>query len=398
MVYDDAVGGLVMFGGVDQTTLYDDTWTWNGSTWAGGAAVVTNPAPRAYGAATYDAAHGAVVMFGGWDITQTPLNDLWRWDARGWTKATPATLPAGRILCGLADDTARGRVVLFGGESITGAMLGDTWEWDGADWKPHTPLATEPPPRMFPMLTYDAARARTILFGGYDRASSSVFGDTWQWDGSVWTPLSPATSPPARDGGGMAYDPVRQRVVLFGGAAASYYLGDTWEWDGATWTELTPDVHPAVRAYANMTYDAQRQRVLLFGGNSLGAFGDTWEWDGVHWTQVVAQLGAPERYGGAAAYDGELRHLVVFGGYSGGPTVFGDTEVFEYTSSQPTERCLLSTADEDGDGLAGCADLDCWARCTPLCPPGTSCTGGPRCGDGTCSAVEDKLICPADCP
>ena len=52
----------------------------------------------------------------------------------------------------------------------------------------------------------------------------------------------------------------------------------------------------------------------------------------------------------------------------------------------------------DGDELAGCDDPDCWGRCAPRCPPGTSCAPtAPQCGDGTCSSIEDYLVCPEDC-
>ena len=39
---------------------------------------------------------------------------------------------------------------------------------------------------------------------------------------------------------GMAYDPIRDRVVLFGADGNSQSSDDTWEWDGASWTQLTP--------------------------------------------------------------------------------------------------------------------------------------------------------------
>jgi len=38
----------------------------------------------------------------------------------------------------------------------------------------------------------------------------------------------------------MAYDSIRKRAVLFGGADATSQLGDTWEWDGGQWTRIDP--------------------------------------------------------------------------------------------------------------------------------------------------------------
>ena len=46
---------------------------------------------------------------------------------------------------------------------------------------------------------------------------------------TTWLKLSPATSPSARSGPGMAYDPAQKLIVLFGGAAIGHnpdYLND----------------------------------------------------------------------------------------------------------------------------------------------------------------------------
>ena len=45
--------------------------------------------------------------------------------------------------------------------------------------------------------------------------------------------------------------------------------------------------------------------------------------------------------------------------------------VREYVSDTPLESCITDT-DDDGDGLASCADPDCFWACT-RCPPYTSC-------------------------
>ena len=61
----------------------------------------------------------------------------------------------------------------------------------------------------------------------------------------------------------MAYDAVREQVVLFGGAdSASNLLGDTWAWDGTEWTQLA-DTGPEERAVHAMTFDVAGQRVLV---------------------------------------------------------------------------------------------------------------------------------------
>jgi hypothetical protein len=87
----------------------------------------------------------------------------------------------------------------------------------------------------------------------------------------------------------------------------------------------------------------------------------------------------------------------VFGG--GGESVpMGDLWRLRWATDGATELCTIDV-DTDGDGLAGCADPDCWAVCTPLCPPGAPCPAtAPRCGDGTCNAdLETCRMCPGDC-
>src|SRR5688500_13658039 len=63
---------------------------------------------------------------------------------------------------------------------------------------------------------------------------------TASWSGSSWVP-QPVVLPPARHGHALAYDPVRARIVLFGGRRPDQQalFGDVWEFDGATWAQRT---------------------------------------------------------------------------------------------------------------------------------------------------------------
>ncbi len=115
---------------------------------------------------------------------------------------------------------------------------------------------------------------------------------------SVDAPLRPATSPSARIGYAMAYDPIRQEVVLFGGftvGGLGGLLNDTWTWNGSNWTQQFPAVHPSARSFHSMAYHAGSQSVILYGGdtgNDVGggfpeASRETWSWNGQlrTWTQ-----------------------------------------------------------------------------------------------------------------
>jgi hypothetical protein len=119
------------------------------------------------------------------------------------------------------------------------------------------------------VLAWDAASQRILLQGGYDDVQGLTLGDTWAWDGAQWRQLSPTSAPAAGSGMAAACDPVRQRVVWFGGV-------ETWEWDGATWLLRRPVSAPSFRVYPSLAWDPASARVLLFGGQHGGLFSETW--------------------------------------------------------------------------------------------------------------------------
>ena len=162
-------------------------------------------------------------------------------------------------------------------------------------------LASLPAARGDAGMAYDAATHSTVLFGGGNGnilKPTIVYGDTWIWRNG-WFQRSPAASPAARGGPGMAYDPTTGTVVLFGGYNIDLtYLNDTWTWDGVTWTEQFPPVSPPARSFNSqeMAYHTSTGTVVLFGGYGNGTvFGDTWEWDGraKTWTQQFPRPARP---------------------------------------------------------------------------------------------------------
>jgi hypothetical protein len=289
----------------------------------------------------------------------------------------------------MAYDEARDRIVLFGGcESSCSAPSNETWEWDGSTWTQRFPT-TSPPGQGVTELAYDAKRAVVVLLGWNN--------ETWEWDGTTWKLVAPASTAFgfSYSGAPLAYDRARDRVVAVGGGGDGI---ETWEWDGSTWTMAAETAIPSWRVEHQLLYDPLRRRVVMYGGVDFQAMPDAWEWDGKAWAQVAVIPGAA-REAPTWFYDNRGRRAVAFGGW-GLVTRVGDTAALPYHSlTGVDETCLVATDDDDGDGLAGCADPDCWARCSPLCPPGSDCPpGAPQCGDGTCGPVEDHQICPSDCP
>jgi len=96
-------------------------------------------------------------------------------------------------------------------------------------------------------MAYDPATGDMVLFGG--SGNSGDLGDTWTFDGTTWTQLSPATSPPARDSVSMAYDLATGNIVLFGGEDNSGNLSDTWTFMQVTVTLAQGSPTSAIVAY-----------------------------------------------------------------------------------------------------------------------------------------------------
>jgi hypothetical protein len=163
-------------------------------------------------------------------------------------------------------------------------MLSDTWEWDGANWTQVADIG--PSQRFFHGMAYDHVRQTLILFGGRD---SETRNDTWEWDGEFWTQLDDS-GPPPRTQFGMAGDSRRQRIVIFGGEGRGGQLADTWEWDGNEWTQQE-DQGPIARSGQAMAFDIQNGNTVLHGGvetinHQVTDGNDTWVWNGSVWTQV----------------------------------------------------------------------------------------------------------------
>ena len=83
-------------------------------------------------------------------------------------------------------------------------------------------------------MVFDDASGKVLLFGGSGDYSPAM-NDTWEWDGAVWT-LRATGAPAARESHAMAFDPVTQRVLMFGGYSGTT-LQDTWEWTGTQWLQ-----------------------------------------------------------------------------------------------------------------------------------------------------------------
>jgi len=205
-------------------------------------------------------------------------------------------------------------------------------------WKQASP-GNSPPVLAWAAAAYDPVNDRVVMFGGAPTINGGgTTNETWAWDGTTWTELSPKSSPGARWTHGMAYDESRQRIVLFGGLsgdAASTALNDTWEWDGTDWSQVTTANAPAPRGiHGSIAYDSAHQKIVIRGGGTLPGqtlYGDTWTYDGNDWTEVAVGTGPSARVAPAIAFDEANGELVLFGGGTWSP-YYADTWTFDGTT------------------------------------------------------------------
>ncbi|MFO1051047.1 MAG: kelch repeat-containing protein [Planctomycetota bacterium] len=190
------------------------------------------------------------------------------------------------------------------------------------DWTDATP-ALRPQARYGCAMAYDSLRQHVVMFGGVD-ATATYLADTWEWDGSAWTRFTPGTAPTARRYSKMAFDTARGVSVLFGGEQSNgTRMNDTWEWDGAAWTQRTLATKPLGRNGHGFAYDEARARIVLYGGTPNGC-SETWEYDGTNWVDRTTSPNPGCIQNSTMAYDGNRRHVVLFGGLSVGPVYHDD--------------------------------------------------------------------------
>jgi hypothetical protein len=282
MTYDPVRQSTVLLGGNGhpQSTL----WTYDGTDWTDHS----GPSVRTYPGLAHDARRDRTILFGG--SNSGPLRDTWEHDGTTWRRNANADGPLYLESMAMVHDVHRDRTVLFGGAFLWLAY-DQTWEYDGTLWTVRN-LPAHPPARMGHQMAYDAGRRRTVLFGGSPDSGNNVLTDTWEYDGTTWQPITPASILPAgRLRGAMVYDAARMKVLLFGGTNNPNLPGfsDTWYWDGSAWVQQAPLHRPSARHAHGLAYDLRRGRAVLFGGrrNSITLLDDTWEYDGSDWIQVA---------------------------------------------------------------------------------------------------------------
>ncbi len=273
---------------------------------------VNSPPVRHQAVLAYDSVREVIVLFGGSSNAGggTFYDDTWEWNGIKWNQISTFYVPPVNSIDGppcMAYDAARGEIVLF-------TSPGETWSYNGSNWIQKSP-ATSPATRDYAAMAYDPIREKIVMFGGYDLSGPTYYDETWEWDGTDWSLITPATTTPsARWGVAMAYD--GNGIMMFGGNDLSVDLNETWRWDGTDWTQLAPATSPSARAAAAIT-NYSNDTVLLHGGYDGTAIENTWQWNGTNWTDLNPAHPPSGRTDAYAAYDSNNNEVILFGGLAG---------------------------------------------------------------------------------
>lgn len=294
-----------------------------------------SPPARTEAPMTFDTQRGEIVLFGGRGFT-----DTWIYDGVTWTQRQPANSPPVGLGGELVWDFARNRAVYYGGQtgsSANGAASDDTWEWDGTDWTLMSPIG-RPGGLAWYGAAYDFVRSRVVVYGGRRNVWQSVGStETWEYDGTTWTQVVTANNPGPRDHPALSFGIAQGRIVLFGGVdpQGNTVYSDTWTYDGTDWTQVpATGPQPGPREHPRMIDDTLRRVVLLFGGRdpvSGTIHNDTWTFDGTRWTQHLSGT-SPPRWQFSMAINFWTGRTVLFGGRVANNAL--QQETWEYGSSQ----------------------------------------------------------------
>jgi hypothetical protein len=313
--FDASTGRVIVFGGwLASGGNNTNTLAWDGTTLVTLSPATTPPGRSEHTLAT-DPGNGELLLLGGADYfsPQQWLTDVHAWTGSDWSPRTPLPIarrhPAAAAFAGL--------LYLFGGElePTGGAAQAHSHELlllaGAGAW------ATLPLPATGRLAAHDPVRARTVSvdadrtlefdgdawadvgigFPGSGEVAALAFfppaghivaidgaGATWRYDGSTWTAIATPLALSPRTGCGLAYDPTRQRLVLFGGLDAGLgALDDVWEWDGAAWSQPLPATRPPAGSNA-MAWDGQR--VVMVTPQVGAAVTSTWTWNGLAWSHL----------------------------------------------------------------------------------------------------------------
>jgi hypothetical protein len=337
--FDATHDTMIVFGGTDKSTSYNDVRLLSNASGSGGTPAWTTrqtsgtpPSARSFALAAYNAAQDSFFVFGGVDGNNQIKMDLWKLSnasgaggASTWSNVSMSGSAPSPVRCQMSAmyDSANDALIFFGGISCNPTLctsFNDTYALKGLGtqptWSPVSTAGGSPPGRFFHSTVYDAANDRMVIFGG--NAATNPNGDATANLDDVW--------------------------ILSGAASGA-----------ASWRQLVSGQGPGAMMGHSALYDSVNDRMIVYGGVNTQNYVTTDTW-------ILADLSKPSGYWRAyetgtptppsrtlhaAGYTGQTANkMIVFGGSLGGGTYANDTWVLQNANARPTApvaRIVLSS-------------------------------------------------------
>lgn len=177
---------------------------------------------------------------------------------------------------------------------------------------------SQPPARHLERAAFDEVRNKLIIYGGAAVVDNRLtyFTNVHEWDTNGWTELT-ANGPGARNAAPLIFDPVSRTTLLFGGVfenEKSFKIHfDVWSWNGKEWRLINsqcPVKEP------NVACDRRNKRILVYGEvtNKLSLTGENprefelWEFKDNRWRKLSSE--GPDEYS-TMVFDDERNTLII---------------------------------------------------------------------------------------
>ncbi len=203
------------------------------------------------------------------------------YDGTTWTIGEPVPLNTGERVRDIAGDSVNLKVYALVEEVVDITPVGlRLTVWDGIAWSDFS----DP----IPFLTRSFMAVNSIngdiLVCGENEQEEAI---ALLWSSGIWNDLSPGDPDVEFSGCVAVHDPAYDRFVIHTTAGPSYYSCYTLVLEGGVWSI---HVEGDDRAGPGMIFDPVRNKVLRFGGLTDWYFGlessALFEWSGTEWVQI----------------------------------------------------------------------------------------------------------------
>jgi hypothetical protein len=315
-VYDDRDAKMLTFGGQDFTGELADVWalfppdTLWARLWTPGGSAAGTPSPRQRPALVYSPNLDAMLSFGGFG--SAPWNgDLWWLDLTGnfisglrWYKINSTGGPVYEGTCKAVYDPVANRMIVVSPYEGVFALSTSNYQWTQIYTGALDPskIGTDG----F-QCVYDPIGDRLLVFGG-TTAGGPQHTTVWAmllrgaatWTALVTTGLSQVSH------GTMVWDPENEKVMLYGGTFGPSLNADVWTLNTSgtpAWTRLTTaGAPPGARWRHAAAYDWHNDRMVISGGIGTSGYrlSDSWA---LTFPDFTPPAPAPEIYVDALSSD-----------------------------------------------------------------------------------------------